>query len=74
MHIYTNAWGLPPGRVAPLSRADLVRLTSISDDDKRKDLDNDFGEEDNNSDSDIDDEGGSFLIIYSITFKRKLTT
>ena len=57
-----------------MSRADLVRLTSISDDDKRKDLDNDFGEEDNNSDSDIDDEGGSFLIIYSITFKRKLTT
>ena len=55
MHIYTNAWDLPPGIVARLSRADLVRLTSISDDDKRKDLDNDFGEEDNNSDSDIDD-------------------
>ena len=57
-----------------MSRENLVRLTSISDTDERRDLYEDFGKEDNNSDSDIDDEGGSFLIIYSITFKRKFTT
>ena len=63
MHTYTNARGLPLGRVAPLIRADLVRLTSISDSDEIRDLDDNFGEEDDDYDSDVDDEGGLFPII-----------
>ena len=60
MHIYTDDQGLPPGRVAPLSRADLIRLTSISDADERRYLDDNFDKEDNGSDSGVDDEGGLF--------------
>ena len=63
MHTYTNARGLPLGRVAPLIRADLVRLTSIYDSDKRRSFDDDFGEEEKNSDSDVDDKGGIFPTI-----------
>ena len=63
MHTYTDARGFPPGRVYPLSRAYLVRLTSISNADERRELDEHFGEEDNDSDSDVDDEGGLFPII-----------
>ena len=63
MHTYTNTRGLPTGRVALLSRADLVRLMSICDTNERRDLDDDFGEEDDDSDSDVDEEGGLFTMI-----------
>ena len=63
MHTYTSSWGLPPGIVTLLSGEDLVRLTSISDADKRRVLDDNFGEEDNDSDSDVDGEGGLFPMI-----------
>ena len=35
-------------------------MTSISDADKRRSFDDDFGKEENNSDSDVDDKGGLF--------------
>ena len=73
MHTYTNAWGLPPVRVAYLRRADLVWLTSISDAKKRRDPDNNFGKENNDSDSDVDDKGGLFPMIQSVTFERNST-
>ena len=60
MHTYTNARGLPLVRVSPLNRADLLRLTSISDADERRYLDDNFDKEDNGSDSGVDDEGGLF--------------
>ena len=63
MHTHTNAQGLTLVRVAPLNRAYLVRFTSISDADKRRSFDDDFGEEEKNSDSDVDDKGGIFPTI-----------
>ena len=63
MHTYTDARDFPPVRFAPLSRADMVRLTSISDSDEIRDLDDNFGEEDDDSDSDVDEEGGLFTMI-----------
>ena len=50
MHTYTDAQGLPPNRVAPLGRADMVRLTDISDAYKRRDLYDGFGKEDDDYD------------------------
>ena len=63
MHTYNDAQGLPPGRVAPLSSADLVRLMIIYNSDERRYLDDDCGKEDDNYDSGVDDEGGLFPII-----------
>ena len=58
MRTYTCAKGSPPGRVAPSSRADLVRLTSISDADERRDLDDDITEEDGAPENDLVEVGG----------------
>ena len=63
MHTYTEAQGLPPSRVAPLSRADLVRLTDIYDAYKRRDLYDGFGKEDDDYDYYVDNEGGLFPMI-----------
>ena len=46
-----------------MSRAYPVRLTSIFDADERRDLDDDFGEEDNDFDSDVDDKRGLIPMI-----------
>ena len=46
-----------------MRRAYLVRLISIYDADDRRELDDKFGEEDNDSDSDNDDERGLFTMI-----------
>ena len=61
--MYTNAQVLPPGRVAPLSRVGLVHLRIISDADEGRDLDDDFGKEDDYSESDVDDEGVLFPMV-----------
>ena len=63
MHTYTDARGLLPGRFTPLSRLDLVWLKIISNSNERRNLDDNFGEEDDDSDSDVDEEGGLFTMI-----------
>ena len=63
MHTYTNSRGFPLGRVAPLNRENILQLTSISDADNRRDLDDNFGKEDDNTENDVDDEWGLFPMI-----------
>ena len=63
MHTYTDSRGFPPARFAPSSRAYLVWLMSISEADKIRDFDDNFGEEYDNYESDVDDKGGLFTII-----------
>ena len=63
MHTYIDTQGFPPGIVAPLSRADLVWLMSVFNVYRRRDLDDNFGEEDDNTENDVDDEWGLFPMI-----------